>query len=51
MYNHGSFSHIQLNKMSCKFLQDVISEVFGIFSESASRWMQLDSIGIFEEQL
>lgn len=51
MYNHGSFNHIQLNKMVCKFLQDVIAEVFGICRESASRWMPLGSIGMFKEQL
>lgn len=51
MYNHGSFNHIQLNKMACKFLQDVISEVFGICRESASRWVPLDSTGMFKEQL
>lgn len=51
MCNHGSFNHIQLNKMVCKFLQDVISEVFGFFCESASRWMPLDSMDMFKEQL
>lgn len=51
MYNHGSFNHVQLNKVVCKFLQDVISEVFGICSEPAGRWVPLDSIGMSEEQL
>lgn len=51
MYNHGSFNHVQLNKVACKFLQDVISEVSGICSEPAGRWVPLDSTGMSEEQL